>query len=67
VKKKNVERATPQLTTWRLRISCWVTKATDTLAIRNTAFPLQRWLHERASVLRYAFIACHVMNFISLA
>jgi hypothetical protein len=22
------------------------------------AFPLQQWLHERASVLRYTYIAC---------
>jgi len=24
------------------------------------AFPLQQWLHERASMLRYTYIACHV-------
>jgi hypothetical protein len=26
------------------------------------AFPLQQWLHERASMLRYAYIACLVLN-----
>jgi len=25
-----------------------------------TAFPLQQWLHERAPVLRYTYIACLV-------
>jgi hypothetical protein len=42
------------------RFACWVTKATDThpeYAILNT-FPLQQWLHERASTLRYTYIAC---------
>ena len=24
------------------------------------AFPLQQWLNERASVLRYTYIACHI-------
>ena len=27
-----------------------------------TAFPLQQWLHERASVLRYMYIACLVIS-----
>jgi hypothetical protein len=26
------------------------------------AFPLQQWLHERASLLRYAYIACLVIS-----
>ena len=26
------------------------------------AFPEQRWLHERASILRYAYIACLVVS-----
>ena len=42
----------------RVRIACWITKATNThseYAIL-TAFPLQQWLRERASILRY--IAC---------
>jgi len=25
-----------------------------------TAFPLQQWLHERASMLRYTYIVCHL-------
>jgi len=33
-----------------------------TLRIRNTAFPLQQWSHERTSMLRYTYIACIVWN-----
>jgi hypothetical protein len=33
----------------RMRIACWITKATDTLRI---AFPRQQWLSQRTSVLR---------------
>jgi hypothetical protein len=28
-----------------------------------TAFPLQQWLHKRASMLRYTYIACLVLLF----
>jgi hypothetical protein len=48
-------RGRPQMTIWRMRIACWIPKAKNTqtgCAILN-AFPLQQWLHERASVLRY--------------
>jgi hypothetical protein len=48
----------------RLRIAVCVTKATNIrseYAIR-ILFPLQQWLHERASLLRYAYIAW-VVNF----
>jgi len=53
-----VERDRPQLTIWRMRIACWIPKATNThtLYIILIAFPLQRWLHERASMLRYMYI-----------
>jgi hypothetical protein len=46
----------------RMRFSCWITKATDTrlqYAIHIT-FPRQQWLRERATVLRYTYIACLV-------
>jgi len=37
-----------------MRISCWITKATHTYSeyVVLIAFPLQQWLHERASLLR---------------
>ena len=48
-------------------IACWVTKATNTLRINMyvllISFPLQQWLHERALLLRYTYIACIVNLF----
>jgi len=61
----NVEWGRPQMPTkWHVRIACWTTKATNTLAEYGIriAFPLQQWLQERASVLHYAYIAC-LVNF----
>ena len=46
----------PQTTIWRVRIPYWMTKATNTHSeyVTLIAFPLQQWLHERNSVLRYS-------------
>ena len=45
-------------------VPCWITKAADTHSeyVILFAFPLQQWLHERVSVLRYAYIGCIVNN-----
>jgi len=45
----------PQMT-WRMRIACWIPKATNTRSEYATpiAFPVQQWLHERTSTLRYS-------------
>ena len=46
----------------RMRVGCWMPKATDTnseCAI-HVSFPLQQWLHERASILRHTYTACVV-------
>jgi len=50
------------MTVRRMRIACWITKATDTHSVYviSIAFPLQQWLHERASLLRYTYIVCLV-------
>jgi len=50
------------MTIWRIRIACWITKATNTHSehVILTVFPPQQWLHERTSVLRYTYIACLV-------
>ena len=47
------------MTKWRMRIACWIPKATDihSECVILIAFPLQQWLRERAPVLRYACIA----------
>ena len=52
----------PQMTIWRMRISCWIPKATNTHTgcLMLIAFTLQQWLHERTSVLRYTYIVCLV-------
>jgi len=56
--KNNVERGRPQMTIWCMRTACWVSKATNCVTL--IALPLQQWLHERASMLRYTYIACLV-------
>ena len=51
------------MTTWRMRISCWITKATNTSSeyVIFIAFPLQQWLQERVSLLPlhvYCSLSC---------
>jgi hypothetical protein len=59
--KNIVERGRPQMTIWRMRILCLVPKATNThseyviLIFFSTATLVNT---ERASMLRYTFIAC---------
>jgi hypothetical protein len=56
---KNIaERNRAQMSILRMRIACWIPKATDTHSenVIIIAFPRQRWLQERASMLRYAYI-----------
>ena len=47
----------------RMRIACWVPKATNTHSeyVILIAFPLQQWLHERTSMLRYSTLSVLVM------
>jgi len=47
---------------WRMRIVFWVPKATNIYSENVTLidFPVQQWLHESASMLRYTYIACLV-------
>ena len=55
----------PQMTIWRMRIACWIPKATNTHSeyVTLTAFPLQQWLHESASTLRLYvhFLPCFLV------
>jgi hypothetical protein len=43
----------------RMRVACWVPMSIDTQLeyVKIVAFPLEKWLHERASILRYTYIA----------
>ena len=45
-----------------MRISCWIPKATNTHSeyVILIAVPLQQWLYEGASILRYTYTACLV-------
>jgi hypothetical protein len=64
--KNIVQWGSPQMTTWRMRIAYWIPKATNTHSgcVIIIALPLQQRLHERASLLRYTYIACLVCLFI---
>ena len=57
--KNIVEWGRPQMTIWRTRIACWVTKATNTPSeyITHIVFPLQQLLLERVSLLRPTYIS----------
>jgi len=52
----------PQMTIQRMRIACWIPKATNPHSkyVIVVVFPLQKWLQERASMLLYKYIACLV-------
>jgi hypothetical protein len=57
-------QATDDKTIRRMRIACWIPKATNTHSeyVILIVVPLQQWLHERASMLRYTYIACLVLS-----
>jgi len=55
--KKIVARGRAQMAIWRMRIACWMTKATHTRARKDTythnmQYLLQKFLPERALMLR---------------
>jgi hypothetical protein len=58
-----VGQATDDSITWRMRIACWIPKATNTDSqhIISIPFPQQQWQHERVSALRYTYFACLVL------
>ena len=58
--KSIVEPDRPHMRIRCMCLSCWLPKAANTYAehIIFITFPLQHWLHERASMLRYTYIVC---------
>ena len=60
--KNILETDRPQLTVWRMRIACWMPKATNTHSeyVTLIAFLRQPWLHQGTKTLRYTYIACLV-------
>jgi hypothetical protein len=60
----NVQPNRPQMIIWSIRVACWIPRATilDSEYVTLISFPLQQWLHERVSLLRYTYIACLVSS-----
>jgi len=58
-----------QMTIWRTCIACLTSQATNALLeyVIFTDFPLQQWLHERASMLDYTYITCLVHDYLTSA
>jgi len=61
--RNTVESGRPQMTILRTRNACSILKATNTHSeyVIFIVFPLQQWLHERASLLRYTCTGCIVI------
>ena len=57
--KNIVDPDRPLMKIWRMRNACCILKSTNTHSeyVIFVTFPLQQWLHERASMLRYTCIA----------
>ena len=60
--KNFIQRGRSQMIIWRKSVACWVPTATNahTVFVILIAFQLQKWLHERASMLRYRYTICIV-------
>jgi hypothetical protein len=62
-------QATDNNKIWRMRVLCLISESTNThpeYAIL-IAFPLQQWLHERASLLRYMYVHCQDFYILAVA
>ena len=62
--KNIVEQGRQEMTIWRIRIASWIPTHSEYIII--TDFPLQQWLHERSSVLRYTSILILVISYTGL-
>ena len=67
--KNFVERGGPQMTKWRMRIACWIPKATHThwKYVILITLPLQQWLQECARTFSDTYIACLVRLKVTLS
>ena len=54
---ENVQPDRPQMTIQRIRMACWMPKATNAHSeyVILVTYPLQQWLYERASLLRCTY------------
>ena len=57
--KNTVQQDRPQMKIWRMRNASGIPNATNIHSedVILIDFPLQQWLYERASILRYTYIA----------
>ena len=65
--KNIVESVRPQMTVWHMRNACRTPKATNIHSkyVIFISFPLQQWLRERPSMLRYTYVLLQVyLNFL---
>ena len=62
--KNNLEPDRPQMTVPCMSFVCKIPEDTPRQSeyVILIAFPLQQWLHERVSLLRYTYIACIVIS-----
>jgi hypothetical protein len=62
--KNIVERGRTRVDIWRMRIACWIPKATDTHTgcVILIDFPVQQWFYERPSMVRYTYSVCVVFS-----
>ena len=60
--KNIVDRGRAQMATWRVRVACWISKATNTHSQYEIliCFPRQQWLRERVVMLCCTYVACLV-------
>jgi hypothetical protein len=64
---KNVERDRPQMTIWRMRIACWIAKATHTFAVCKTycfsTAPLVARTRLNVMFVRTVHVLCNLPKF----
>jgi hypothetical protein len=62
--KNFVQPGRLQMTIRGMRTACWISKSTNTHSehVILTAFSLQQWLHERASLLHSNYTVCLVVS-----
>jgi hypothetical protein len=62
MRKNEVEPNMPQMTRWRMSITCWIPKATNTHSKHEIliAFPLKEKFHECGCMICYTYVACLV-------
>jgi hypothetical protein len=58
--KNKVQPEKSQMTIWCMRNASWMPNTTNTHPqyVTLVAFPLQQWIQEHSSILRYTYVAC---------